>query len=115
MNGLAAMKINYAMRVNRVFLSHQAQNILSMKVYQEVKEWLNQWTCKNNFKAVLCENREAGISELQADLRENLIPSWMKSQGVTTECFVFDIASADVKDGRFWSCFEMVSGTVHTI
>ena len=109
------MKINFVMRVHNVYLSHHAQNILSMRVYQEVKEWLTQWTCKSNFKAVLCETRESGIDELRSDLAENLIPSWMKSQGVTTECFVFDIASADVKDGRFWSSFEMVSGSHYSI
>jgi len=109
------MANKYVLRVHKVIMSPNASRLLSANAYKEVSAWLTQWTCANNFKAVIGDY-DYCINVLRDDLKKNLIPSWLVREGVTPECFVFTVSGGEVSDDdRFWSSFDMVYCRENTI
>lgn len=100
------MAKKYVLRVHKVMMSSNASRLLSATVYKEVSEWLTQWTCANNFKAVIGDF-DYCINVLRSDLKNHMIPSWLSREGVTPECFVFTVSGDEISDDdRFWSSFN---------
>lgn len=94
-------------QVVEIKLRGAAESMLSYRVYQRTQEWLKQWTCVNNIKAVIAPDREEALDMIREDLREKLIPSWLKSEGVEPCMFLFNIDEKEVENGRFWGANNM--------
>lgn len=93
----------YITQVVEVKLRDSAKDSLSYNAVTTVKEWLTQWTCLGNFKAIISDTKEQGIEKCREMLRAELVPSWLEYRGVKPEHFSFEVSSQEVdKDGRFW-------------
>lgn len=93
----------YITQVVEVNLRDSAKDSLSYNVVTSVEEWLKQWTCLGNFKAIISDTREQGIEKCREMLRAELVPPWLAHRGVKPEHFSFEVSSQEVdKDGRFW-------------
>lgn len=93
----------YITQVVEVKLRGSAKDSLSYNTVTTVEEWLTQWTCLGNFKAIISDTKEQGIEKCREMLRAELVPSWLAHRGVKPEHFSFEVSSQEVdKDGRFW-------------
>ena len=89
----------YITQVVEVKLRDSAKDSLSYNVVTSVEEWLKQWTCLGNFKAIISNTREQGIEKCRKMLRAELVPPWLAHRGVKPE----QVSPQEVdKDGRFW-------------
>lgn len=90
-------------QIVEVKLRGSAKDSLSYNAVTSVEEWLKQWTCLKNFKAIISDTEEQGIEKCREMLRAELVPSWLQYRGVMPEHFSFEVSSQEVdKDGRFW-------------
>lgn len=88
--------MKYVIHVTRMRLSDRAASTLSKNHYDETNKWLDQWTCKANIQAVLCDTLEQGLTAIRESFN---IPWFIKADA---SCFEFEISYQEVKDNRFW-------------
>lgn len=88
------------MQIAKIILRDDAAGELSFNAYTSAKEWLTQWTPRANFKAVYAETINEALEILRADLKENLVPKWMR--GVSPHNFLFEVSCQEIEDNRFW-------------
>lgn len=90
-------------QIESVKLKGSSYDKLSYSTVRRVEAWLIQWTCRNNFKAVVTKTAEEGIADCRHILQEDLVPGWLAHLGVKPEHFLFQVAVVPIdKQGRFW-------------
>ena len=93
----------YITQIRSVKLQGSALDSLSYNAVTRTKEWLQQWTCLGNFKAVITDTEETGIEECRTILRDELVPSWLSRLGVKPEHFSFEVSVQETDQyNRFW-------------
>lgn len=84
---------------------------LPVQEVENVRQWLKQWTCPNNFKAVLLEvetnNPEVAISNSQAFQDwaaefNRLLRGVVYCEKTQASNFVFKVKYSVIKEGKFW-------------
>ena len=109
------MKTLYVTQVKYVYLKGAAADMLTKRAHDKVTEWLKQWTCPANFKAVITNTEEEGLEFLKGKLRETLVPSFLTRDGVKPEHFEFEVSSQEAKNGEFWMPSALVKCTRHQL
>lgn len=90
-------------QIRSVKLRGSALDSLSYNAVTRTNEWLQQWTCLGNFKAVITDTEEKGIEECRMMLRDELVPSWLSYLGVKPEHFSFEVSVQETDQyNRFW-------------
>lgn len=90
-------------QIRSVKLRGSALDSLSYNAVTRTNEWLQQWTCLGNFKAVITDTEETGIEECRMMLRDELVPSWLAHLGVKAEHFSFEVSTQEADEkNRFW-------------
>lgn len=95
--------------VDKIVLNNTSS--LPMQEVENVRQWLKQWTCPNNFRAVLLEvetnNPEVAVSNSQAfqqwtDEFNRLLCSVVFCKETQAHNFIFKVKYSVIKDGNFW-------------
>lgn len=101
-------------QITRVKLLDEAADILSANKHTEVLKWLDQWTPKNNFQAVVADSAGAALATLTEDLKANLVPSFM-GPTVKPSLFEFQVSMQVSDNCRFWMPSALTCGTWYKI
>jgi hypothetical protein len=76
---------------------------------QRIEAWLAQWTCKNNFKAVLAFSLQQATAVLRPEVQKTIA-----THNFPLEEFVFDLSTLELRlEGgvpRFWLDGFMIGG-----
>lgn len=92
---LQVFTVNALRRVDRVPLLESQR--------KAIDEWLKQWTCKNNFQAIVCESADAAVACFRRELTRSV-----EAHGWPAETFEFVMGQMEVKidehgNFRFWN------------
>lgn len=97
------------MQIVSVQLKPRMNRKLSHFDFGRVENWLRQWTCRANFKAVIEPTQEEALEHCRQMLREQLVPSWLASESkITPGMFTFRVADQEAKDNEFWMSSQAV-------
>lgn len=102
------------MQIVYVRLSDKAEDVLTARKHAEVLAWLEQWTPRANFKAVITESQQESLRILINDLQQNLVPAFL-GNAVRANLFEFQVADQEVEDRRFWMPSSILWATWHPI
>lgn len=96
----------HIMQIVNVRLTAEAANKLSHRAYGKAENWLNGWTPKGNFKAVLGTSRDDALDKCRKMLAETLVPTWMDT--VHPSHFEFEVSDQEIENGMFWLSSNVV-------
>jgi hypothetical protein len=96
------------MQITSVDLKPKMADVIPYRAYLEVLEWLQQWTCQANFKAVIAETTEEGLDHCRKILQRELIPGWLQVRGIKPEMFTFRVSKQEVDSNEFWMSAKSV-------
>lgn len=102
------------MQIVAVRLKQETENKITKQQYDQITEWLKQWTCITNFQAILAESREKALEECRKDLKEKLLPYWLKDK-IMPSMFEFEVSEQTVVNNRFWMSSKVVWSHWHSI
>ena len=93
---------NVFMQVAQIRLTFTASERIGESKTKEVQDWLNQWTCKNNFKTIIGVNKWDCLQKLKNDISE-VVPHFSFTPEVKSSDFEFQVSLQPIENGRFWT------------
>jgi chromosomal replication initiation ATPase DnaA len=89
------------LQISKVGLRNEAKDLMTVNQYERAQNWLTQWTCQNNFQALVYIPSEMNEAEVFKQLRKEVVDA-VSHHGYPEAAFYFEVSIQQATDNRFW-------------